>query len=92
MKANAGTTQYYPELGDRKPIAEIEVRFTSFMGKYRLRTPLALKGRGIKYDQTYNEKNCNNPSYYGWNIYYVTKAAYEKLEKQYAISQELLLD
>lgn len=92
MKANVGTKQYHPEMGERKPIAEIEASFSGIMGKFRIKTPLELKGRGIKFDHTYNENNCNNPSKYGWNIYYVTRAAYQKLEENYAIAQELLLD
>ncbi|MED3792369.1 hypothetical protein P4571_07930 [Niallia alba] len=91
-KANVGATIYRPEMGDRKPIAEIEAFFSSVMGKFRVKTHLELKGRGIKFYDTYNENNCNNPAKYGWNIYYVTQAAYNKLEKEYAIAQEVLLD
>lgn len=91
-KANVGNTIYRPEMGDRKPIAEIEATFASFMGKYRIKTPLDLKGRGITYHDTYTENNCNNPSKFGWNIYHVTKAAFAKLEENYAIAQEVLLD
>lgn len=91
MKANKGVNAYYPEMGDKKPIAEIYARLT-YGGKYRLVTPLQLKGRGIKFHDTYNENNCNNPFLYGWNIYYVTERAFNKLREQYAIAQEILLD
>ncbi|MGG3987463.1 hypothetical protein [Bacillus smithii] len=91
-KANIGVKQYRPEMGDKKPIAEIEAKYSSLMGKYRLSTPLKLSGRGIKYHDTYTEQNCTNPSKYGWNVYYVTKNAFEKLSKEYSIAQELLLD
>lgn len=92
MKANRGVKIYYPELGDKKPIAEIFSRYSAHMDKYRLITPLELKGRGIKYHDTYTPENCTNPRLFGWHIYYATERAYRKLEKEYAIAQEVLLD
>lgn len=91
MKANKGTKIYCPEMGEKKPIAEIYATL-SRSGKYRLSTPLELKGRGITYYETYSEENCLNPFKYGWHVYYVTENAYRKLEKQYAIARESLLD
>jgi hypothetical protein len=91
-KSNVGTKIYRPEMGDKTPIAEIQSRFSAVMGKFRVTTPLELKGRGIKYHDTYTKENCNKSSFFGWNIYYVTEAAYNKLEQQFAIAQEVLLD
>jgi hypothetical protein len=91
-KVNVGTKIYRPEMGDQTPIAEIFSKFSSVMGKFRVMTPLELKGRGIKYHDTYSKDNCTKSSLFGWNIYYVTESAYKKLEQQYAIAQEVLLD
>ena len=87
-----GATIYRPEMGDTKPEAQLESFFSIISGKWRIKTPLVLKGRGIKLNMTYDENNCNNPSKYGFNVYHVTQAAYEKLEKEYSIAQEVLLD
>lgn len=91
MKANKGVKAFYPEMGDKKPIAEIFATLTRSC-KYRLSTPLQLKGRGIKYYETYDKNNCSNPSKYGWHIYYATERAFSKLKEEYAIAQEVLLD
>lgn len=90
-KANVGVNFYYPEMGDRKPIAEIEAKL-SYGGKWRLKTPLELKGRGIKHQETLDESNCNNPAKFGWHIYHATELAFQKLTSEYAISSENLLD
>ncbi|KMY49598.1 hypothetical protein [Peribacillus loiseleuriae] len=89
---NQTATIYCPEMGDTKPQAQIEAKFSAIMGKFRISTPLELKGRGIKYHDTYTEHNCNSPKLYGHNIYYVTMAAYKKLEQEYTSAQEVLLD
>lgn len=91
MKVNKGIHVYSPEMGDRKPIAEIYAKLTA-SGKYRITTPLQLKGRGIKHYDTYTKDNCRNPFLIGWNIYYVTENAYMRLATKYAIAQEILLD
>ena len=77
-----GVTAYTPEMGDKKPLADIEATI-SYSGKWRIKTRLELKGRGIKFhDKTEDERN----------IYYLTDTAFKKLETQYAISMECLLD
>lgn len=61
---------------------------------YHINTPLELKGRGIKKDGVKEAKNLR-PNYQymaGWFEYTVTERAFEKLQEQYTISQELLLD
>lgn len=61
---------------------------------YFRNTPLELKGRGIKKDGVKEAKNLR-PNYQymaGWFEYTVTERAFEKLQEQYTISQELLLD
>lgn len=55
---------------------------------------MQLKGRGIKKDGVKEAKNLR-PNYQymdGWFEYTVTERAFEKLQEQYTISQELLLD
>ena len=87
-----GATIYRPEMGDKKPASQLESFFSIILGKWRVTTPLELKGRGIKLNMTYDQDNCNTPSKYGHNVYHVTQAAYDKLEKEYSIAQEVLLD
>ena len=77
-----GVTAYTPEMGDAKPLADIEAKLSRYEGKWWLKTKLELKGRGIK----------PNRSEDGINYYYATDLAFKKLESQYAISFECLLD
>lgn len=77
-----GVTTYTPEMKDAKPLADIEAKMSHTGSKWRLKTRLALKGRGIKLHDADN----------GINVYYATELAFEKLEQQYAISMECLLD
>lgn len=77
-----GVTAYTPEMGDKKPLADIEAKI-SYGGKWRLKTRLELKGRGI----TLHEQQDN-----GLKIYYATDLAFKKIENQYSISMECLLD
>lgn len=76
-----GTTLYYPEMGDKKPVCDIEVKL-GYGGKWRLKTALELSGRGIKLHSSEN----------GINIYYATDNAFYKLEKEFSMSHEVLLD
>lgn len=77
-----GVTTYTPEMKDAKPLADIEAKLSHTGNKWRLKTRLALKGRGIKLHDSEN----------GVNVYYATELAFEKLEQQYCISMECLLD
>lgn len=76
-----GVYNYCPEMKQSKPNCQIEAKI-SYGGKYRLKTKLELKGRGIKFYDTLNDKN----------IYYATEKAYNKLCEEYSISWEELLD
>jgi hypothetical protein len=92
MTKTVGTILNYSELEGTNPTGQIEARYSGISGKYYVKTKLELKGRGITFSMKYDQSNCNNPNKYGYNIYFVTKAAYARLEKQYLIVQELLLD
>lgn len=81
-----GTLSYWPEMGETRPVAQIEC--TLYWGrKYIIATPLELKGRGIRLVDKYTEGRKA-----GWNRYEVTMKAYEKLQSQYRIAREALLD
>lgn len=86
-------TIFRPEMGDTIPEeTQIVSKFSIFSGKFRLKSTVELKGRGIKYEMTYDESNCNNPRYFGLHVYSATQKAYEKLEKEFNIAHEVLLD
>ena len=78
-----GLTTFTPEMGDKKPLADIEATLSYTGSKWRLKTRLELKGRGIRLHETSED---------GTNIYYATELAFNKLEQQFAISMECLLD
>lgn len=74
--------QFHSELGEKAKF-DTKARFNAFIGKWAVRTNLELKGRGIKFYEIDEQ---------GRNFYYVTKIAFEKLEKEINMSQELLFD
>ena len=74
--------QYHSELGEKAKF-NTHVHFNYFVNKWSVRTNLELKGRGIKFDKVDSE---------GLNFYWVTPKAFEKLEKEIDMSQELLFD
>lgn len=79
-----GTYLYTPEMGQKAPEQCEMVAGRYYYGNhYWIRTPLELKGRGIRKDE---------PTRDGLNNYTVTKLAYSKLEKQYKIAYESNLD
>lgn len=85
---------YTPEMGEQKPKCQIEAERSYYGRHYHINTPLELKGRGIKKDGVKEAKNLR-PNYQymaRWFEYTVTERAFEKLQEQYTISQELLLD
>lgn len=87
-----GLTSYYPEMGEKKPEAQIEARLSHYGKHWYLSTRLTLKGRGIKFVRTNTAADMRPGSYrVGWNEYCVTELAFEKLCKEYAISTESLL-
>lgn len=85
---------YTPEMGEQKPECQIEAHRSYYGGHYLIDTPLELKGRGITFDRVLESKNLSKSAQYrlGWREYTVTERAFEKLQEQYTISQELLLD
>ena len=85
---------YTPEMGEQKPKCQIEAERSSYGRHYHISTPLELKGRGITFDRILESKNLSKSAQYrlGWREYTVTERAFEKLQEQYTISQELLLD
>lgn len=78
-----GVHAYWPEMNERKVNAQIEARLCYSGKHYILYTKLELKGRGIV------QKETGRP---GMNSYRVTWNAFEKLQQQYSISMERLLD
>ncbi|GCA68074.1 hypothetical protein KGMB01110_25100 [Mediterraneibacter butyricigenes] len=85
---------YTPEMGEQKPKCQIEAERSYYGRHYHINTPLQLKGRGITFDRVLESKNLSKSAQYrlGWREYTVTERAFEKLQEQYTISQELLLD
>lgn len=77
---------YYPELGEAKPEAQIEARVSHY-GKWYVKSPLVLKGRGIRKDEGHIDRDGVK-----WFTYHVTDLAFEKLEAAHSISSECLLD
>ena len=89
-----GTYTYTPEMGQKKPVCQMEAS-RSYYGKHMyIDTPLELKGRGITFLKKYESKELTAYGQYkvGWNHYQVTNRAFEKLKEQYTISMECLLD
>lgn len=85
---------YCPEMGESHPECQI-IAQRSYYGKhFHISTPLSLKGRGVTFDGVKEAKNLKEKYQFmaGWNEYTVTERAFEKLQEQYSISQESLLD
>lgn len=89
-----GTYIYTPEMGQGRPECQMEATRAYYGKHYYIETPIELKGRGITFCEKLQADNLYKSSQYkaGWNRYKVTDLAYEKLEKQYTISRECLLD
>lgn len=85
---------YCPEMGEQKPACQIEAHRSYYGKHFHISTPLELKGRGITFDGILEAKNLTASGQYkaGWREYTVTERAFEKLQEQYSISQENLLD
>jgi hypothetical protein len=93
-KIEKGTHIHYPEMGERKVACELEARLAYGGNHYFVISPEELKGRGITFVNTYQESDFvkpNNPRV-GYHRYRVTMKAFEKLEANYSISMEALLD
>lgn len=80
-------THFYTEMQQQAPANTQIIATHSTRGGYVLKTWLDLAGRGIeKTGAAQLGPNVGRPTYY------VTKAAFSKIEKQYKVSFELLLD
>lgn len=88
-----GLRSYYPEMGEIRPFALIEARLGHYGQHWFLKTPLTLKGRGIKHIGVLTAERLTPQAQKkaGWNEYKVTEAAFEKLCQQYPVSSESLL-
>ena len=84
QKAEApGVYHYTPEMGQEKPEGCQMTASRAYYGKhYFVNTVIELKGRGITFIDQRD----------GLNRYQVTNLAFEKLQKQYAISMKCCLD
>lgn len=78
-----GVHAYWPEMKERKVNAQIEASLCYGGKHYNIYTKLKLKGRGITQRDTGRS---------GVNCYRVTWNAFDKLQQQYSISMERLLD
>lgn len=93
------TYAYTPEMNESKPhhkFYDMEIR-RSYDYRYTyIQTPIELKGRGITKIGTIEAKNYISTARIeykiGWNEYKVTQKAFDKLEAQYKMVRESLLD
>jgi hypothetical protein len=92
--ANVGLRVYTPEMGEKKPIVQMEASRAYFTQHYFVDTPLVLKGQGITFLKTYKSTELTEAGQrkVGWHEYKVTMIAFDKLKKQYAIGLESLLN
>jgi hypothetical protein len=74
---------YCSEMGQERPEAQMDARLSYNGSHWYIKSPLELKGRGIKFFDFNHD---------GRLTYKVTKLAFEKLCKQYDIANENLLD
>lgn len=88
----AGVHLYCPEMGQRKPEVQMEASLSYDGSHYFVDTPLVLKGRGIVEIVPACWAFSSKKDVEGWRVYRVTKRAFEKLERQYPIAMENLLD
>jgi hypothetical protein len=93
------TYAYYPEMKQVKPdhrFYDMEATPSYDYKHYYIQTPIELKGRGIKFLQVLKAElyhNTDRIAYkMGWNEYKVTQRAYDKLQDEYKIVREALLD
>lgn len=87
---------YYPEMGEKRP-ANVQGNVTLARSRgchYFIETPLMLKGQGIKHVEVLKASNLTERGQYkaGWNVFWVTRRAMDKLEQRYDFAREALLD
>lgn len=85
---------YCPEMGESRPECQIMAKMGHYGTHYYIDTPLTLKGRGITFMEMRESKNLTASGQFlaGWNRYRVTERAFQRLQEQYSISMESLLD
>jgi hypothetical protein len=91
--ANIGLNSYCPEIGQKKPIVQIEGY--RLIDHLLLFTPLELKGPGIRFTKKYTDENIlglDNKYKIGWNEYRVSYKAFDLIIKEYAVMIESLQD
>lgn len=81
---------YHPEMGEVKPLAQIEASLGHYGKHYFLRTPLTLSGRGVELLGTYTKEDSQRVQ--GWNRYKVTLRAFDAICERYKVSAQILLD
>ena len=80
---------YYPEMGETKPAnTQIEASLGHYGEHYYIKTPLALKGRGIVHTNTLTADELTPAAKHkaGWHQYRVTTAAMKKLAEMYVVA------
>ena len=82
---------YTPEMGQRKPDVKLEARLSHYGNYYIVDTPLELNGRGITKQEVCWVAGCKQ-QIENWLSYRATEKAFEKLQAQYPISMECVLD
>lgn len=83
---------YYPEVGEKKPAAQIEAQLCHYGKHYYIKTPLVLNGRGIVHTGTLTPEQLTPAAQdkVGWHTYKVTEAAFDVLCQKYAVTTESL--
>lgn len=91
-----GIHAYHPEMGQKKPAAQIEAHLAHYGKHYFLDTPLTLKvGRGVEHLGVYTSSQLTpgaGQRRVGWNKYKVTMRAFEAIKAAHSVSLEMLLD
>lgn len=88
-QSEAGFAGFYPEMGEKPPVAHMEARLAHYGRHYFVYTPLELKGQGITSKGTFTGVSGSRKN--GWNVYMVTTRAMAKLETKYRVSHEMLM-
>lgn len=87
---SSGIKAFYPEMGEKPPVADIEAKLSHYGKHYYLYTSLDLSGIGIERltdESGYPAGHRRN----GQKRYKVTTRAFDQLATKYAISTEMLL-
>lgn len=85
---------HYPEMGEkRREDSQIEASLGHYGKHYYLKTPLVLRGRGIKHLRTLAADELAEFARHkaGWHQYEVTLLAMRKLAEKYVVTGEALL-